>query len=1102
MSRSARAFALPSPSVADDTAAERRSSAARRVIVSLLAAVLSLGALTAFVPAATADTAPPAAGALETVSTDALPAPQIDGVVWDQVVIGNVVYVGGDFTTARPPGSKAGENTVPRSNFLAYDLVTGDLITTFAPAFNAQVRALAASPDGTRLYAAGSFTSVDGRTRYRVAAFDVATGSLVTSFNPTVNSRVNAIVATDATVYLGGIFSSVQKQTRPGLAALAAATGAIQPFAPAPAGGEVRALALDPSASELVVGGSFTTLNGSSDPGYGLASVDATTGELRPFAVNSIVRNGGAEAAITSLVGDATGVYGTGYVYGDNGNFEGGFRASWNGGALVWMEDCHGDSYSIVPAGDLAYVAGHPHYCGNLSTGGFPDRVAPSKWYRGLAFTNSAVGTLTANKVGPYASFTGQPAPALQHWFPDMNTGLFTGAGQGPWDVTTAGGYVLYGGEFTQVNKRGQQGLVRFATKDVAPNDDGPQLSGAEIVPTATAIGTGAVRLKWTANYDRDNSDLRYEVIRDDATATPIAVNRATSNFWTKPALYAVDTGLTVGQAYSYRIRTIDPFGNSTVGDPVTFTAVEGFGVTATGYDRTVLADVPSTYWPLSEKSGTTAFDWRVVNDLRLSSAVTRGSAGAEATGDGIAATFPGTSGASGYGATKSTAPSTLSTEAWFSTTSTRGGVITAFSTATGSGGSTDFATYLDAGGRVTFGVTGGVARTVRSAAAYNDGSWHHVVSTATPNGLRLSIDGALVAEATDLPARTSSLSGYWRVGTASLVGWANRPLSDTLAARVDNVAVYPRALTTAQIEAHFLAGSTVPNIAPTAAIDSESTGLDVFFSSERSGDSDGSIVDTAWSFGDGTTGSGATVTHTYATAGTYEVTVTVTDDDGATATATTSVSVAPVGVLADDTFSRSAVDGWGTAEAGGLWTVAGGKTGFAVGDGTGTISLPAGGMRTARLPGVVATDVDVSAVFGLSTVADGGGTTVTVVGRQVGTFTYSSRIIVSATGAVRLQIMQGTTALASVNVAGLVYAPGDQLTLRLQATGSSPTTLSAAVWKVGAPQPATWQLTAVDSTADLQAAGTVGVNGYVSGSATNGPVVVRFDSFRVALPQ
>ena len=80
------------------------------------------------------------------VSADALPTVQIDGVVWSQAVVGNTVYAGGRFNNARPAGAAAGTNLTPRGNLLAYDITTGNLVTSFAPSLNGQVMSVAASP--------------------------------------------------------------------------------------------------------------------------------------------------------------------------------------------------------------------------------------------------------------------------------------------------------------------------------------------------------------------------------------------------------------------------------------------------------------------------------------------------------------------------------------------------------------------------------------------------------------------------------------------------------------------------------------------------------------------------------------------------------------------------------------------------------------------------------------------------------------------------------------------------------------------------------------------------------------------------------------------
>ena len=56
------------------------------------------------------------------VSAQALPTVQIDGVVWTQAMVGNTVYAGGSFDSARPAGNRviqasgtvtAAESSVP-----------------------------------------------------------------------------------------------------------------------------------------------------------------------------------------------------------------------------------------------------------------------------------------------------------------------------------------------------------------------------------------------------------------------------------------------------------------------------------------------------------------------------------------------------------------------------------------------------------------------------------------------------------------------------------------------------------------------------------------------------------------------------------------------------------------------------------------------------------------------------------------------------------------------------------------------------------------------------------------------------------------------------
>jgi len=286
-------------------------------------------------------------------------------------------------------------------------------------------------------------------------------------------------------------------------------------------------------------------------------------------------------------------------------------------------------------------------------------------------------------------------------------------------------------------------------------------------------------------------------------------------------------------------------------------------------------------------------------------------------------------------------------------------------------------------------------------------------------------------------------------------------------------------------------------NQPPQAVVGATVTGLSVAVDSSGSTDADGTVVTRSWAFGDGGTATGLTASHTYATAGTYTVTLTVTDDDGATGTATRAVTVTapppPGNTLAADTFTRTATRTWGAADTGGTWTAGGGTAAFSVASGSGVLQVAPGATLTGTLAAVSSTATDAQATVSLSAIPDNT-LYAAVSGRVVGTADYAARVKVLAGGGVQLHLVRGGTALAGGTLAGLTLTPGAVLHVRTQAVGTSPTTLRARAWLDGTAEPSTWQYTASDATAALQAAGSVRLMTYLSGATTTGAVTVRWD--------
>ena len=442
--------------------------AASSVGAVLTALPLALGALVA------PTVAPPAAaaGQVALASPQPLPTAQMDGIVLDQAVVGNTVYVVGEFKNARPAGAAAGENESPRYNAMAFDITTGALLD-WAPKVNGKINAVEASADGSTIYLGGNFTSVNDESVYRVAAVDAAgkRKPLGASANGTIMDL--ELSPDGSTLYLGGSFTQINSSARQRAVAVDLKTNKVTSFAPQVDDSLVRSITVAADNSAVAIGGSFTSVDGSSDA-YGIAVLEKD-GSLRHTNISSVIRNAGSNSGIMSLKSDSRGLYGTGYS--QEGTFEGMFRASWTTGDIDLMADCHGDSYDVLPAGDVVYAASHSHDCSNI--GGFPD--VSYHYHNAVAYTNAATGTVKENSAAGYKNYAGQNATTNLNFYPDFTPGKISGAIQATWTVEGNDKYVVYGGEFLAVNGAAKQGLVRFARRDIAPNKQGTMDKGGAL---------------------------------------------------------------------------------------------------------------------------------------------------------------------------------------------------------------------------------------------------------------------------------------------------------------------------------------------------------------------------------------------------------------------------------------------------------------------------------------------------------------------------------------------------------------------------------------------------------------------------------------------
>ncbi|WP_344210883.1 LamG domain-containing protein [Kribbella sancticallisti] len=724
---------------------------------------MGIFALGGLLVAALLSPAPPAQGIGASLPALTSPAWQTNASVQGLAVANGKAYVGGRFTKVRPPGAAAGTSETTRTYLAAFDQNTGALDTGFNHTLNGMIWAIAASADGSRVFVGGDFTNVDGQTRNRVAAFDTATGALVTNWKPSVSYRVKALAVSGGTVYLGGSFGLVNNVARPRLAAVTTSTAALLPWAPQ-ADNDVYAIDAADDGSRVYVGGNFSTMNGTAR--WSVASLDPIDGSLQVFPAASAVPNPapGCTSRVKDIETSGDRVYFANA--GDGGGcFDGTWAAEVASGNLLWKNNCLGATESVTVVNGWLYKGSHAHDCAYLGGNGFPQ--GPGRFL--------LTQHLDTGELGP--------------WFPNTNTGAPTAVG--PLVSATGGADLWVGGDFTTVNGGGQQGLARFT-------NTGPGAAPAKPAPVnPTSYKAGQVKVNFQTVVDNDDITLTYRVLRGFSN-TVVATYTADSRFWNRPWLSFTDTGLPFGSSQVYRIEVTD--GSHTLrgnySAPVTVASVDA------PYDQQILADGPTAYWRLGEPSGTAnATDSSGQNNTGPYSGVSLGATGVLTSGGNTAADFTGNGRM--IGQTSTSQPQNFSVEAWYQTTSGSGGKIVGFgNNPNGTSSQYDRHVYLQNDGRVTFGVYDGSTRTISSAPGTNDGQWHHVVGTFSPGSMKFYLDGVLLG--TQSVTAAEAYTGYWRIGADNLNAWPNQPTNAGIDGTLDEVAVYPTALDASQVQTHF----------------------------------------------------------------------------------------------------------------------------------------------------------------------------------------------------------------------------------------------------------------------------------------------------------
>ncbi len=331
----------------------------------------------------------------------------LDGEVDAIAQVGSTVVIGGTFTQIQQ--NPVGSPVITQPYIAAFDATTGTISATFHPTLDNSVQAIIPSGDGTSVYVAGYFNTVNGVTTRKVTRLNVTTGAAVAGFKAAVpNSNVQDIRLVRGNLIIAGQFTTVGGQPRGQLASLDPTTGKLttfmqHTFAGPHNGGVLAVTKMDvtPNGNLLMAIGNFSTVDGLDRDLLVVLNTSGATSVVSTWSTSffapgcsrsfdTYMRDLDISPDGTYAVVSTTGAYGGQTSPCDT-------QTRWDltnenpNQVPVWRNVTGGDTtYAVAISGTAVYVGGHFRWANNPLAG---DSAGPGAVPReGIAALDPATG--------------------------------------------------------------------------------------------------------------------------------------------------------------------------------------------------------------------------------------------------------------------------------------------------------------------------------------------------------------------------------------------------------------------------------------------------------------------------------------------------------------------------------------------------------------------------------------------------------------------------------------------------------------------------------------------------------------------------------------